>query len=132
MTTGGDERRVAAVRFLRYCVVGGIGTIVHFGLTIALVEALGAGPVVATAVGFVGALLVSFALNRRFVFAFAGPVAPSLARYVVVSLTGFALNVAIMAGVVDVLRADYRWGLALVVLIIPLVNFTMNARWTFR
>jgi putative flippase GtrA len=42
------------------------------------------------------------------------------------------LNVAIMAIVTRVLALDYRIGLALVVLIIPVTNFTLNARWTFR
>jgi putative flippase GtrA len=59
-------------------------------------------------------------------------VAPGLARYTAVSVLGFVLNVAIMAIVTRVLALDYRIGLALVVLIIPVTNFTLNARWTFR
>ena len=127
-----EASRPAARRFLRYCVVGGLGTVVHFGTTMFLVEMLGIDAVLATVIGFLGALAVSFMLNRRWVFASRVAVASGLARYSLVSGLGFVLNVAIMALVTRVLELDYRIGLALVVLIIPVTNFTLNARWTFR
>lgn len=119
-------------RFLRYCVVGGLGTVVHFGTTMLLVELWRVDAVAATVIGFLCALAVSFALNRSWVFASSVAVAPGLARYTAVSVLGFVLNVAIMFVVTRVLGLDYRIGLVLVVLIIPVTNFTLNARWTFR
>jgi putative flippase GtrA len=126
------DRGARLRRFLRYCVVGGLGTVVHFGVTMLLVEQFRVDAVVATVIGFLCALAVSFALNRSWVFASRVAVAPGLARYTAVSVLGFVLNVAIMATVTRVLALDYRIGLALVVLIIPVTNFTLNARWTFR
>jgi len=126
------SRREVAARFVRYCVVGVIGTIVHFATTIALVEIGRLDPVVASVIGFVAALLVSFVLNRQWTFASQAAVSTSLARYVAVSVFGFLLNIAIMAAVTKWLNLSYLIGLALVVLIIPAVNFTLNARWTFR
>ena len=127
-----NSRTAKARRFLRYCAVGGLGTVVHFGTTMLLVEALRIDAIVATVIGFLCALAVSFVLNRSWVFASTVAVAPGLARYSVVSGLGFVLNVTIMALVTRVLGLDYRIGLALVVLIIPITNFTLNARWTFR
>jgi putative flippase GtrA len=66
------------------------------------------------------------------VFASRVAVAPGLARYLGVSLLGFALNVAIMAAATRWLALDYRIGLAVVVLVIPVTNYVLNARWTFR
>jgi putative flippase GtrA len=126
------DRAARARRFLRYCVVGGLGTVVHFGTTMVLVERFRVDAVIATIVGFLCALAVSFALNRTWVFGSSVAVAPGFARYTVVSVLGFVLNVAIMATVTRVLALDYRIGLLLVVLIIPVTNFTLNARWTFR
>jgi putative flippase GtrA len=126
------DRGARVRRFLRYCVVGGLGTVVHFGVTMLLVEQFRTDAVIATIIGFLCALAVSFALNRTWVFASNVAVAPGLARYTAVSVLGFVLNVAIMAIVTRVLALDYRIGLALVVLIIPVTNFTLNARWTFR
>lgn len=128
----GNRRREVAGRFLRYCVVGGIGTVIHFASTIALVELGGIDPVVASIIGFVAALLVSFALNRQWTFASRASITSSLARYVTVSIFGFVLNAGIMIAVTKWLGLSYLVGLALVVLIIPAVNFTLNARWTFR
>jgi putative flippase GtrA len=119
-------------RFLRYGVVGLLGTAVHFVSTIALVELVGLDPVVASICGFLAAVGMQFALNRSWVFASRVPLAPGLVRYLGVSLLGFALNVAIMAIVTRWLELDYRIGLALVVLVLPAVNYVLNARWTFR
>jgi len=105
---------------------------VHFATTIALVEIGRLDPVIASVIGFVAALLISFVLNRQWTFASRAAVTTSLARYLAVSGFGFLLNVAIMAAVTKWLGLSYLIGLALVVLIIPAVNFTLNARWTFR
>lgn len=132
MATTGTERVETVQRFLRYCAVGGLGTLIHFGTTLILVERFGIDPVPATIAGFVGALVVSFLLNRGWVFASTVAAAPGLARYTAVSVLGFLLNVAIMVVVTRVLVLDYRIGLALVVLIVPATNFALNSRWTFR
>lgn len=117
---------------MRYGVVGVLGTIVHFGVAIVLVEWLRVDPIAATVVGFACAVVVSFVLNRNWTFGSRVALGPGLLRYLSVSLLGFALNVAIMATVTRVLLLDYRIGLAIVVLVIPATNFLLNARWTFR
>ena len=112
MSTIPASRREVAGRFIRYCVVGVIGTIVHFATTIALVEIGRLDPVIASVIGFVAALLISFVLNRQWTFASRAAVTTSLARYMAVSVFGFLLNVAIMAAVTKWLGLSYLIGLA--------------------
>ena len=128
-----DSRNNIALpeQFFRYCVVGGIGTCLHFGITIALVEGLRAPPTAASAVGFVAAFVSSYLLNRFWVF---GPSARpwvSFVRYSVVCLCGLILNTSIMALTVDWLRWYYLWGLAVVVAVVPVTNFALNRLWAF-
>jgi putative flippase GtrA len=118
-------------QFFRYCVVGGIGTALHFGITIALVEGAGSPPTAASVVGFAAAFVSSYLLNRFWVF---GPSARpwvSFVRYSIVCLSGLFLNTAIMTVTVDWLRWYYLWGLALVVAVVPVTNFALNRLWAF-
>ena len=118
-------------QFVRYCIVGGIGTRLHFGITIALVEGARAQPTAASVVGFAAAFVSSYLLNRFWVF---GPSARpwvSFVRYSVVCLVGLFLNTAIMTITVDWLHWYYLWGLALVVAVVPVTNFALNRLWAF-
>ena len=119
-------------QFFRYCVVGGIGTCLHFGITIALVEAAGAQPTAASVAGFAAAFVSSYLLNRFWVFEPSPRPWVSLARYAVVCLCGLVLNVSIMTLAVDWLQWHYLMGLAIVVLVVPITNFTLNRLWAFR
>lgn len=77
-----------------FAMAGALGFLVDAGVTLGL-TALGAGPAAARAPGVALALLTTFVLNRRFAFAASGrALAAELARYVAVSATGAALNVA--------------------------------------
>jgi putative flippase GtrA len=123
---------MSLAQFARYGAVGVVGTGAHVGTTAALVETLGTPPVAASVVGFCFALLLSFVLNARWVFTGSRRGVSSLARYCVVSLLGLGLNVAIMAVTTEVLSLHYFVGLAAGIAIVPVVNFTLNRRWSFR
>jgi len=118
-------------RFARYCVVGGLGTLLHFGATIALVEGAHVAPVPASIAGFLLALAVSFVLNRSWVFRSTAQPLQSGMKYTVVSVTGLALNTLIMTAITVWLGWNYLWGLALVVAVVPMTNYTLNRRWAF-
>ena len=118
-------------QFFRYCIVGGIGTALHFGITIALVEGARSPPTAASVAGFGAAFVSSYLLNRLWVF---GPSARpwlSFVRYSVVCLVGLFLNTAIMTITVDWLHWYYLWGLGLVVAVVPVTNFALNRLWAF-
>jgi putative flippase GtrA len=119
-------------RFIGYAVVGVIGTAVHAGITVALVELAGWHPVAASAGGFVVALVTQYLLNNALVFRAGPPGWGQFLRYTVVSLSGLALNLGIMYTVVELLAWPYPVGIALAILIVTPSNFLLNRGWSFR
>jgi putative flippase GtrA len=91
----------------RFAVVGVIATAAHYAILIALVEIGHVEPVLATTLGYVVGISVSYALNRRFTFSdTTAPVASSFAKFALLYGVGGVLNGAIMGGLIS-LGAPY-------------------------
>jgi len=117
---------------LKYGIVGLIGTALHTALLVLLVESVRMHPVPASAAGFLAALAASFILNRRWTFGVRRPGRHAFFKYTAVSVAGLALNGGIMFAAVEWLRLEYWIGQLVAVLVVPPVNFALNAAWTFR
>ena len=115
----------------RYGVVGVIGTILHIGTLVLLVEKFQADPVLSSVAGFILALIVSYFLNFSWVFDSSRQHQVAGFRYVVVSVSGLALSTLIMYTAVDLLHWWYGWGVVCLVLVVPISNFLLNYLWTF-
>lgn len=118
-------------KLFRYGVVGVMGAITHMSTLFALVEWSGIPPLPATVMGFVVALVTSYALNRTWTFQHQGKHLPSMVKYCTVSLIGLLLNMVIIALCTDVLGLWYGWGGATAVVVVALNNFVLNSLWTF-
>ena len=119
-------------RFARFAVVGVIATLTHTAVFTVAIEALRIEPVTATALAFCVAVLVGYALNRRWTFAAHGGQDARLWRYVVGALAGLAVNSAIMYAVVHVAKASPYLGLVLGIVTVPPLTFALNQLWVFR
>lgn len=117
---------------LKFAVVGVLNTAVHVIATVLLVEAMQVHPVPASVVGFVLAVTVSFFLNTYWTFRRSDNLQRRFLRFVLVSVSGMALNTMIMYGAVDVYQRHYLLGLAMVLLVVPAYNFALNYLWSFR
>lgn len=84
-------------QFSSFVVVGVFTTIVHYGVLIALVEALAVPPALATGAGFLTAVLLSYPLNRSYTF-HDHRFGPGLLKYVAAVSLGLLINVGCMAG----------------------------------
>lgn len=120
--------------FVKYAIVGGVGTALHFGSLIVLVELAGMRAVAASGAGFVLVVAVSYFLNRHWTFASdsADSTLGSFAKYAAVSTSGLLLNTAVMYAVVDFLGGPYLFGQAAVTLLVPISNYYFNRTWTFK
>jgi putative flippase GtrA len=86
--------------FLRFAVVGGIGFLADAALLQALVGLAGWGPLAARVPSFLGAVAVTWYLNRRFTFRVGrrrGGLRGEFARYLVVQTVGTGVNFALYA-----------------------------------
>ena len=119
-------------KIVRYAVVGVIGTIIHFGILTLLVERFRGEPVTSSTIGFIITVIVSYLLNHRWTFRSDRGHGSALPRYVIVSVTGMVLNSGIMYLTVHVFGLYYILGQCLVVVVVPITNFALNYRWSFR
>ncbi len=117
---------------LRFGVSGGLATVTHVLVFVALVEWLAARPVLAAAPAFVVALFVSYGMNYHWTFSASGLHRILLPRFVAVALLGLALNLGITYVVVDVTHYWYGYALLLIALLVPLITFLLSKYWVFN
>lgn len=120
----------AFVQATRFASVGVLSTLVHVTVSVWLIAGLGQSPVFANATAFVVATLIAYTLNTLWSFS-ARLETASLVRYVSVSLVGFFSTIAISA-LAQALSLHYGVGIALVVLLVPVISFVLHRVWTYR
>lgn len=119
-------------RVVRYIVVGGGVTIFYSFLTVVLVSGrLVDDPTAASALASVISLPLSFLVHRRFTYADAGSDRSLWQRFAIIAASNLAFTVASMKAV-DLLHGPYWIGLVAGWVVIPLLNYTINAVWVFR
>lgn len=117
-------------RACRYSLTGVLITLLHFSIAVFIIEKLGLTPTIANGIASLIAMLVSFVINS--VWSFKQPLqGPALVRFFIVSLIGFLLTVGI-AWVNQLLGFHYIMGIMLVIIIIPLITFTLHNSWTYK
>ena len=119
-------------RIIRYCVLGGLGSVIYLGVTMAFVEILGFQPTVASIVGFLCVLLIVYLPNLFWVFDSTRAHRSSFPRFVIVSGVGLLGSTAAMYGAVNIIGLNYMWGVLGATAVVPPVNFILNSYWTFR
>lgn len=119
-------------RLARYGVAGACSTLTHVGVLFLLVELFRTWPVAASAAGFVASIVVSYTLQKYWVFrSTQGHVSAGL-KFLTVTAVAFTVNAGTLWLGTEVLHGPYQ-GVQLVALVlIPIVNYALNATWTFR
>ena len=92
------ENRKEVTRFLKFMVVGVIGTIVDFGTLYLLHPVLGLPIVPANTVSFTAAVLSNFTWNRYWTYpdSRTKPIRTQLLQFVVVNLVGWGINTGLL------------------------------------
>jgi putative flippase GtrA len=118
-------------RLLRYAVSGGASASTHFGVGLLLTSA-GVRPVTASTAGFVASILVSYGLQHAWVFRSSTGHAVAGSRFLTVTLAAFLLNTVVLGVGTELLHAPYPLVQAVALVAIPVLNYTLNSRWTFH
>ncbi|MEV6595226.1 GtrA family protein [Actinoplanes sp. NPDC051346] len=118
-------------RVLRYGVSGAASTFTHLGVALALHDGAGLWPVVASTAGFVASIVVSYTLQRNWVFRSAVGHGVGAARFLTVTAVAWTVNTVIVGTGTSVLGLPYPYVQAVAIVIIPVVNYALNSRWTF-
>jgi putative flippase GtrA len=119
-------------RLIRYGVSGGASAATHFGIGWLLVAGLHVRPVVASAAGFLASIAVSYALQHAWVFRSSAGHAAAGGKFLTVTAIAFTLNAGVVWLGTEVLHGPYPIVQAVALIAIPVVNYSINSRWTFR
>lgn len=120
-------------RFLKFCLVGGSGVVVDFGITYLAKEFLKLNKYVANSLGFICAATSNYILNRTWTFGSSDPdIAMQYLQFFGFSLVGLAINNL----VIYLLHGRVKWNFYVVKLIATCIvtfwNFSMNYIFTFH
>ncbi len=119
-------------RLFRYGISGGASALTHFVVGLFLAEGLHVRPVVASTAGFVASIAVSYGLQHAWVFRSAAGHVAAGARFLAVTAAAFTLNTLVLWCGTELMAAPYPPVQAVALVAIPVVNYTLNSRWTFR
>lgn len=101
------------------------------------IEAFSVRPLIANLIAFVVAFSVSFSGHFHLTFrpetesSRRSASSATLARFLIVALTGLALNSLVVYVVTDLLDWPYQVALALMVSAVPVVVFALSKHWAF-
>jgi putative flippase GtrA len=118
---------------IRYGLVGVLASVVHAAISLVLHEYFSIAPFTAHACGFFGGLITAYLGHYHYSFKDDGRHRSRFPRFVITSLTGFALHQGGVWYLVSQLGWDYSTlALPVLMLTIPLVTFLLSKFWVFR
>ncbi len=119
--------------FIKYCIVGVLGTSIDVGILWLLVHYGGLPVLTATSISFVVSVLNNFFLNKFWTFRSPSSNYRKLAiKFFLVSLGGLALTNACMWLLVHAIEIWYIWAKLITSGVVLMWNFLANKYWTFR
>lgn len=124
------QKRVL-LEFVKYSLVGVIGTALHTLTLYIGVEYLSLNPLLSSSLGFILSLLVSYLLNSAWTFD-SGSNVRILVKYIIVCLSGFLLNLVLIYLFSYVILHNYMYGQYIAIILVPLFNFALNKIWAFK
>lgn len=119
-------------RFMCFAGVGAIGTLLHFGILVALVQGLGIDAVFASTVGYVVGAFVNYTLNYRYTFASNKGHREAMVKFFSVAAVGMFLNGSFVSFGVEFIGAHYLLAQIVATGLVLLWNYGANRMWTFR
>ena len=123
-------RTLATRPFVRFLAIGGLSFIVDLAILRVLYYA-DVPLTVATTVGWLVGFIVTFSLNRFFVFTATTSLATSGLRYVVLALGNFVATIGLVTGLVH-LGLAVELAKTLTVALLAIANFFAYRSWVFR
>ncbi|WHY19015.1 GtrA family protein [Paenibacillus sp. G2S3] len=117
-------------QFIKYAIVGVIGTAVQSLTLILLVEKMSANPLLGSVIGFIFSLIVSYFINVKWTFKTERR-SSFFYKYMIVSISGLGINLLIMFLMVNLIGLWYIWAQMAIIIIVPISNFFLNRYWAF-
>lgn len=126
-----DARKTGLVQLVKFAIVGGTGTGLHYLVLVTLVTLLHMQPGYAAGIGAVAGACANYVLNRRFTFGSHRPHRETLPRFALMAAVGAVLNGALV-GVLVTAGLHFLLAQAIATLVILILNFIVSKLWIFR
>lgn len=129
------------LEFVKYCIVGGTGTIIDVGLYTILTRIFGLYYIYATSISVFIAIFNNFLLNKHWTFkkGRSGQAKKEYFKFLIVSLVNYFLHLGIMYSIVEFTHLENIFGRNedfiakfIAIFIITISNYLGNKYWTFR
>jgi putative flippase GtrA len=121
-----------AAKLLRFAVTGAISGFAFGAVTLAALKFLGIAPTAATVIGYIAVLPLSFIGHRRLTFRSAGKITPEFRRFCLSFVAGLLASVLAMHAATIWLGLAPFYGIALSILVVPVITFLIMNSWVFR
>jgi putative flippase GtrA len=118
-------------QFIRYSLVGAVGTAVQYAILVWLVQSATTSALTASTAGAIAGALVNYYLNRRWTFGSSRAHEQALPRFAAIALAGIGLNAIVMAGMFTYLGAHYLLAQVVATGVVLAAGFLANRKWTF-
>lgn len=118
-------------QFLRFTLVGGVGTAAHYSILILLVSGLHVHPVPGSTVGFLVGMIINYTLNKSFTFSSTRAHREAFWRFATVAAIGISINTSAMAFLTMILNLHYLLAQVLATALALSWNFLGSRHWVF-
>lgn len=124
---GGTRQQI-----FRFALIGAATTSVHVCIAVILIELIKMPYLWANFFAFTAALLLSFFGHYHWTFSANAGYIYSFPRFAATAITGLIINQTIMFSAVDIFGVDYKIGLLMVAIFVPLTVFLFSKLWAFN
>lgn len=132
VSSGRRDFKTALVRFIKFLGVGGVATLIQYGLLILLVEKLAVDTVQASAASYAISAVFNYLMNYYFTFSSAASHKLAAARFAVVVVIGLGINSALMYALTEHLKLHYLIAQVSATVVVLMWNFLAHRFWTYR
>jgi dolichol-phosphate mannosyltransferase len=122
----------ALPQFIKFCVVGLIGTGVNLAILYFLVEFVNLWYIISATISFVIALTNNYILNRLWTFSSKEKIMKQYVKFFVVSVLSLGINLSILYLLVEFAHIWYIFAQVIAIIVALWTNFLGSKLWVFR
>jgi putative flippase GtrA len=120
------------IQFIKFCLVGSTGALIHLGLLYSLTEFLHIWYVLSAAIGFTVAVLNNFVWDRLWTFKNTSPRIPrQLVLFFTINVISLCINLSVLYVLTEYAGMWYIEAQIVAILVAVANNFLGNRRFTF-
>ena len=121
------------VQFIKFCIVGSIGGVIHLGLLYALTEFLHIWYIFSAAAAFTAAVTNNFILNKYWTFQDRAPEVPKqFVTFFVISVISLVINLSVLYVLTEYVGLWYMTAQLIAILVALSNNYLGNKKLTFN